>query len=141
MHGPYIALIEHDTVYEFGAFALTHRSRQCLPPLLSHPGRTPTQDWLLSRHPQTSLRNLYLAIEGSYHSYKFSSNTGKYASKTLSGKGNVKDKDEAWAWESGKLDGQGAHPKTETNATSRYTVEPSFTYVIFRRSESPFSST
>lgn len=28
---------------------------------------TPTQDWLLSRHPSSSLSNLYLAIGGSFH--------------------------------------------------------------------------
>lgn len=33
--------------------------------------RTPTEDWLLSKHPHAQLSNLYLAVGGSFHSYKF----------------------------------------------------------------------
>lgn len=32
---------------------------------------TPTEDWLLCKHPHPQLSNLYLAVGGSFHSYKF----------------------------------------------------------------------
>ena len=32
---------------------------------------TPTEDWLLCKHPHPKLSNLYLAVGGSFHSYKF----------------------------------------------------------------------
>jgi sarcosine oxidase/L-pipecolate oxidase len=31
---------------------------------------TPTEDWLMCRHPDARLRNLYIAAGGSFHSYK-----------------------------------------------------------------------
>lgn len=33
--------------------------------------QTPTDDWLLCKHPHSQLSNLYLAVGGSFHSYKF----------------------------------------------------------------------
>lgn len=32
--------------------------------------QTPTEDWLMCRHPHSKLSNLYLAVGGSFHSYK-----------------------------------------------------------------------
>lgn len=31
---------------------------------------TPTEDWLMCRHPSSELSNLYIAVGGSFHSYK-----------------------------------------------------------------------
>ena len=31
---------------------------------------TPSEDWLLTGHPNDSLQNLYIAVGGSFHSYK-----------------------------------------------------------------------
>ncbi|GAB7348106.1 hypothetical protein MBLNU459_g6128t1 [Dothideomycetes sp. NU459] len=74
--------------------------------------RTPSQDWLLDRHPHPRLRNLYLAIGGSFHSYKFLPTAGKYMANVLGGAGNGAEKDKAWGWKSGGFTGVGAHEKT-----------------------------
>ncbi|KAI6823900.1 FAD/NAD(P)-binding domain-containing protein [Hortaea werneckii] len=74
--------------------------------------RTPTQDWLLDRHPDPRLRNLFLAVGGSFHSYKFLPTAGKYMANVLLGRSNGVEKDEAWAWKSTRSEGGGAHPKT-----------------------------
>ncbi|KAK3113552.1 hypothetical protein LTR53_009037 [Teratosphaeriaceae sp. CCFEE 6253] len=59
---------------------------------------TPTEDWLMCRHPHTRLQNLYLAVGGSFHSYKFLPNAGKYMLNVLQGKTNGREKDAAWGW-------------------------------------------
>ncbi|KAI4619941.1 hypothetical protein J4E80_004465 [Alternaria sp. BMP 0032] len=61
---------------------------------------TPTEDWLMCRHPHKSLANLYLAVGGSFHSYKFLPVAGAYMCNVLSGKGNGEEKDTAWKWKS-----------------------------------------
>lgn len=61
---------------------------------------TPTEDWVLSRHPDKRLENLYIAVGGSFHSYKFLPNAGKYIFNVLNGKSNGKEKDRAWKWKS-----------------------------------------
>lgn len=33
--------------------------------------RTPTQDWVMCRHPREELNNLYLAVGGSFQGYKY----------------------------------------------------------------------
>ncbi|KAI9711544.1 MAG: hypothetical protein M1820_002108 [Bogoriella megaspora] len=74
---------------------------------------TPTQDHLISRHPDSRLRNLYFAIGGSFHSYKFLPNIGGYVTKVLNGESNGSEKDKAWMWKTGsdgKI-GRGAHEK------------------------------
>lgn len=76
-------------------------------------GRTPTQDWLLDKHPHPRLSNLYLAVGGSFHSYKFLPTAGKYMVNVLSGVGNGDLKDKAWGWKSGGVRGRGAHEATE----------------------------
>ncbi|KAJ9623569.1 hypothetical protein H2203_005831 [Taxawa tesnikishii (nom. ined.)] len=74
--------------------------------------RTPSQDWLLDRHPHPRLRNLYLAIGGSFHSYKFLPTAGKYMVNVLTGEGNGEERDQAWGWKSARFGGRGAHEKT-----------------------------
>lgn len=85
---------------------------------------SPTEDWLLCRHPHAKLRNLFLAVGGSFHSYKcvpprsenlwlyadnisvacrFLPNAGKYMLNVLNGKSNGTEKDNAWAWKSGAV--------------------------------------
>ncbi|KAJ4359988.1 uncharacterized protein N0V89_000547 [Didymosphaeria variabile] len=59
---------------------------------------TPTEDWVLSRHPDDRLKNLYIAVGGSFHSYKFMPNAGKYLLNVLYGKSNGEEKDRAWKW-------------------------------------------
>jgi sarcosine oxidase/L-pipecolate oxidase len=61
---------------------------------------TPTEDWVLSRHPDDRLSNMYLAVGGSFHSYKFMPNAGKYVLNVLNGKSNGAEKDRAWKWKS-----------------------------------------
>lgn len=76
--------------------------------------RTPTQDWLLCRHPHEHLSNLYLAIGGSFHSYKFLPTAGLYMVNVLRGQSNGDEKDRTWGWkdfESGKM-WRGAHEST-----------------------------
>lgn len=61
---------------------------------------TPTEDWVLSRHPDGRLGNMYIAVGGSFHSYKFMPNAGKYLLNVLNGKSNGEEKDRAWKWKS-----------------------------------------
>lgn len=72
---------------------------------------TPSQDWLLSQHPDPRLQNLYFAVGGSFHSYKFLPTAGEYMVNVLVGKGNGAEMDKAWSWKSGPV-GRGAHEKT-----------------------------
>ena len=74
---------------------------------------TPSQDHLITRHPDPRLNNLYFAIGGSFHSYKFLPNIGSYVCRVLEGLSNGEEKDQAWAWKTGtdgKI-GRGAHEK------------------------------
>jgi sarcosine oxidase/L-pipecolate oxidase len=61
---------------------------------------TPTEDWLLCRHPNPSLYNLVIASGGSFHSYKFMPVAGKYVAKVLKGESCGEEKDAAWKWKS-----------------------------------------
>ncbi|KAF2443176.1 fructosyl amino acid oxidasesarcosine oxidase [Karstenula rhodostoma CBS 690.94] len=61
---------------------------------------TPTEDWVLSRHPDDRLGNLYIAVGGSFHSYKFMPNAGKYLLNVVNGQSNGEAKDKAWKWKS-----------------------------------------
>lgn len=61
---------------------------------------TPTEDWLMSRHPDHRLKNMYIAVGGSFHSYKFLPNSGKYLLNVLNGESNGEEKDRAWKWKS-----------------------------------------
>ncbi|KAF2479356.1 FAD dependent oxidoreductase [Neohortaea acidophila] len=74
--------------------------------------RTPTQDWLLCRHPDDRLSNLYFSVGGSFHSYKFLPNAGKYMVNVLNGTGNGEERDRAWGWKKAGAGWRGAHEKT-----------------------------
>lgn len=72
---------------------------------------TPSEDWLLSRHPHAQLSNLYIAVGGSFHSYKFLPVAGAYMLNVLFDKSNGEEKDASWAWKSpewlAKCNGEG----------------------------------
>ena len=72
---------------------------------------TPGQDHLICRYPHKKLSNLYLAVGGSFHSYKFLPNIGKYVINVLDNISNGSERDEHWAWKSVPLSGRGAHEK------------------------------
>ncbi|KAK3721985.1 hypothetical protein LTR37_002801 [Vermiconidia calcicola] len=90
--------------------------------------RTPTQDWLLCRHPHPGLSNLYLAIGGSFHSYKFLPTAGKYMVNVLSESGNGAEKDRAWGWKKGDAGWRGAHEKTAPKRELRDLEDKDSTY-------------
>lgn len=71
---------------------------------------SPDQNQLITRHPDPRLSNLYFATAGSFHSWKFLPNIGRYVVNVLYGKSNGKDKDEAWMWKTA-WEGRGAHEK------------------------------
>ena len=72
---------------------------------------TPSQDHLITKHPHPKLNHLFFAIGGSFHSYKFLPNIGKYIVNVLHERSNGQEKDTNWAWKSGRLSGRGAHEK------------------------------
>ncbi|KAG8628357.1 hypothetical protein KVT40_004230 [Elsinoe batatas] len=59
---------------------------------------TPTEDWLLCRHPHEKLNNLFIVVGGSFHGYKFLPVAGKYVVNVLNGESNGEIMDQAWAW-------------------------------------------
>ncbi|KIW17379.1 hypothetical protein PV08_04573 [Exophiala spinifera] len=71
---------------------------------------SPDQNQLITRHPVSTLSNLFLATAGSFHSWKFLPNIGRYVVNVLDGKSNGPIKDEAWAWKR-TWAGRGAHEK------------------------------
>ncbi|KAF2160481.1 hypothetical protein M409DRAFT_70444 [Zasmidium cellare ATCC 36951] len=81
--------------------------------------RTPTQDWLLTKHPHGELSNLYIAGGGSFHGYKFLPIIGKYMVNVLDGSGNGSEKDKAWGWKAADAQWAGAHPKTAPSREMR----------------------
>lgn len=54
----------------------------------------------MTRHPDPRLGNLYLAIGGSFHSWKFLPIIGKYVVNVLNGVSNGEEKDQNWMWKS-----------------------------------------
>ncbi|KAJ4302618.1 hypothetical protein N0V90_001507 [Kalmusia sp. IMI 367209] len=72
---------------------------------------TPTQDQLITPHPHPRLGNVYLAVGGSFHSWKFLPNIGAYVVNALNGVSNGAEKDRRWAWKKGHVEGRGAHEK------------------------------
>ncbi|EXJ80201.1 hypothetical protein A1O1_08343 [Capronia coronata CBS 617.96] len=71
---------------------------------------SPDQNQLITQHPDPRLSNLYLATAGSFHSWKFLPNIGKYVVNVLGGKSNGAQKDEVWGWKR-TWTGRGAHEK------------------------------
>lgn len=63
---------------------------------------TADKNMLITRHPNPNLSNLYLAIGGSSHSWKFLPIIGKYVANVVNGVGNGSERDQRWAW---KVDG------------------------------------
>lgn len=72
---------------------------------------TPSQDQLISQHPHPALGNLYLAVGGSFHSWKFLPIIGQYVINVLNGVSNGDEKDKRWKWKEGKVEGRGVHEK------------------------------
>ncbi|KIW26804.1 uncharacterized protein PV07_06609 [Cladophialophora immunda] len=71
---------------------------------------SPDQNQLIAQHPDPRLSNLYFATAGSFHSWKFLPNIGKYVVNVLDGKSNGPERDEAWSWKR-KFSERGAHEK------------------------------
>ncbi|KAH7390487.1 FAD dependent oxidoreductase [Pyrenochaeta sp. MPI-SDFR-AT-0127] len=78
---------------------------------------TPSQDQLMTRHPHPQLGNLFLAVGGSFHSWKFLPTIGKYIANVLHGVSNGEERDKRWQWKTAHFEGRGAHehvvPKRE----------------------------
>ena len=75
---------------------------------------SPSQDHLITKHPHPSLGNLFFAVGGSFHSYKFLPIIGNYVINVLNGRSNGAEKDVHWAWKTdidGLEDRPGAHEK------------------------------
>lgn len=72
---------------------------------------SPSQDHLICQHPHPQLSNLYMAVGGSFHSYKFLPTIGKYVINVLEGRSNGSEEDMHWAWKNGQVSGHGAHEK------------------------------
>ncbi|KAF2457111.1 FAD dependent oxidoreductase [Lineolata rhizophorae] len=71
----------------------------------------PKQDHVICRHPDERLSNVYFAIGGSFHSYKFLPVIGKYVSNVVQGVSNGEERHKAWSWKMGNGGGRGAHEK------------------------------
>jgi sarcosine oxidase/L-pipecolate oxidase len=59
------AQVIHDAMPEWTRGRIPDRWRICFDAV------TPTEDWLMCQHPNPQLRNLYVAVGGSFHSYKY----------------------------------------------------------------------
>ncbi|OJJ55847.1 hypothetical protein ASPSYDRAFT_157516 [Aspergillus sydowii CBS 593.65] len=68
-----------------------------------------SQHPLISRHPDSRLANLYFAVGGSFHCYKFLPTIGKYVANVLQGVSNGPEKDKAWSWKSSGESERGVH--------------------------------
>lgn len=71
---------------------------------------SPDQNQLITQHPDHRLSSLYLATAGSFHSWKFLPNIGKYVVNVLEGKSNGEERDATWRWKT-KFAKRGAHEK------------------------------
>ncbi|KAL4954021.1 FAD dependent oxidoreductase-domain-containing protein [Aspergillus filifer] len=68
-----------------------------------------SQHPLITRHPDTRLGNLYFAVGGSFHFYKFLPVIGRYVGNVLEGVSNGELKDKAWGWKSAIDNERGVH--------------------------------
>lgn len=81
---------------------------------------TPDQHPLITKHPDMRLQNLYLAIGGSFHCWKFLPTIGQYVANVLDGASNRVDRDDAWAWKKSRQ-GHGVHDSlTPSKELSEY---------------------
>lgn len=69
---------------------------------------TPQQHPLITQHPHFKLSNLYLAVGGSFHCWKFLPIIGRYVANVVHGSGNGSDRDKVWGWKEGQQ-GRGVH--------------------------------
>ena len=58
----------------------------------------PDRNMVLTQHPSSKLSNVYLAIGGSSHSWKFLPTIGKYVANIVNGVGNGDEMNQRWAW-------------------------------------------
>ncbi|KAF5862942.1 hypothetical protein ETB97_010983 [Aspergillus alliaceus] len=72
---------------------------------------TPDQQPLIARHPDSRLSNLYFAVGGSFHCYKFLPTIGQYVANVLDGVSNGPEKDQAWRWKPIHDSSGGIHEK------------------------------
>lgn len=81
---------------------------------------TPDQHPLITKHPDTRLSNLYLAVGGSFHCWKFLPTIGRYVGNVIDGASNRADRDDAWAWKRSRQ-GRGVHDSlTPSKELSEY---------------------
>ncbi|KAI9933985.1 hypothetical protein ASPWEDRAFT_48606 [Aspergillus wentii DTO 134E9] len=75
------------------------------------------QQPLITRHPDSRLSNLYFAVGGSFHCWKFLPTIGKYVVNVLNHVSNGLEKDQAWSWKPQSSGERGVHeslvPKRE----------------------------
>ena len=69
---------------------------------------TPQQHPLITRHPHPRLANIYLAVGGSFHCWKFLPTIGSYVANVLNGGTNGPEYDQLWSWKHGQQ-GRGVH--------------------------------
>ena len=83
---------------------------------------SPNQQPLIACHPDARLRNLYFAVGGSFHCWKFLPTIGQYVANMLDGVSNGPTMDRAWQWKDQGDKGRGVHekvlPQRELMATS-----------------------
>ncbi|KAL5339764.1 FAD dependent oxidoreductase [Aspergillus crustosus] len=68
-----------------------------------------SQHPLITQHPDPRLANLYFAVGGSFHFYKFLPIIGKYVANVLHGAGNGREMDKAWGWKLAEENERGVH--------------------------------
>lgn len=72
---------------------------------------SPNQHPLITRHPDARLPNLYFAVGGSFHCFKFLPTIGQYVVNVLDGVSNGPTMDRAWQWKDDGDKGRGVHEK------------------------------
>ncbi|KAL2837545.1 FAD dependent oxidoreductase [Aspergillus pseudodeflectus] len=76
-----------------------------------------SQHPLIDRHADPRLENLYFAVGGSFHFYKFLPTIGQYVANVLESVENGSGRDTAWSWKSTGVSAKGVHesliPKRE----------------------------
>lgn len=70
---------------------------------------SPNQQPLITRHPDARLGNIYFAVGGSFHCWKFLPTIGGYVVKVLEGRRGNGARDKAWQWKRGQKEEGGVH--------------------------------